>query len=85
MTSSIHTAASEADGKAARVKKMEVLNKQIADWNNNYSVGSRVTVAGYEKELKTRTRALVLFGHRAAIYLQGYKGYFALDDVTPVG
>ena len=65
--------------------KMEVLNKQIADWNYNYPVGSGVTVAGYKKELNTRTEAMVLFGHRAAVYLQGYKGYFALDDVTPVG
>jgi hypothetical protein len=35
--------------------------------------------------MKTRSPAMVLFGHRAAIYLQGYDGYFVLDDVRRVG
>jgi malonyl CoA-acyl carrier protein transacylase len=27
---------------------------------------------------------MVLFGHRAAVYLQGYNGYFDLDEIAPL-
>jgi hypothetical protein len=40
------------------------------------------TVAGYDA-LETRTEAMVLFGHRAAVYMKGYNGYFDLDEVVP--
>lgn len=75
---------SEDDEKLIRKKEKEVLDKKIDDWNNNYPIGTQVVVAGYEDKLETRTKAMVLFGHRAAIYMQDYKGYFDLDDVTPI-
>jgi hypothetical protein len=43
-----------------------------------------VVAENYQGELQTRTEASILFGHRAAIYMQGYQGYFDLDEVTPV-
>lgn len=73
----------EDDVKIKWKKEKEVLNKKIDDWNKNYPIGTQVIVAGYEDKLETRTKAMVLFGHRAAIYMQDYKGYFDLDDVTP--
>ena len=74
----------EDDVKLIRKKEKEILNKKIDDWNDNYPIGTRVIVAGYEDKLETRTKAMVLFGHRAAIYMQDYKGYFDLDEITPV-
>lgn len=53
----------------------------VADWNRSFPVGTVVKVRGYDHPLTTKTQAVVLFGHRAAIYMQGYNGYFALDDV----
>ena len=54
-------------------------------WNKNHPVGTQVKVKGLDKIISTRTEALELFGHRAAVYLDGYKGYFDLADLTPVG
>ena len=33
-------------------------------------------------ELTTRTSAIELFGHRAAVYMEGYNGYFDLDEIA---
>ncbi|KAB8061465.1 ACP S-malonyltransferase [Janthinobacterium sp. FT14W] len=59
--------------------------EKVSAWKKNYPIGSRMTstIPGYDV-LETRTDALVLFGHRAAVYMQGYKGYFDLDELTPV-
>lgn len=57
---------------------------RVEQWNRHHKVGARVKVKGYPEILRTRTHAQVLFGHRAAIYLQGYNGYFALEDVQHV-
>lgn len=56
----------------------------VAAWNRSHPVGTRVAAKGYEQPVATRTEAMVLFGHRAAVYLQGYNGYFALEDVRAV-
>lgn len=55
----------------------------VAAWNRSFPVGTRVRVKGYGDTLTTKTEAVVLFGHRAAVYMQGYNGYFALADVEP--
>lgn len=60
------------------------LNAEINQWNKNHPIGTRVSVQAYEGVLETKSPALILFGHRAAIYLQGYNGYFALDEVKPL-
>jgi malonyl CoA-acyl carrier protein transacylase len=53
-------------------------------WNKNYAVGTKVKSDFYEDVLETRTEAMMLFGHRAAVYLKGYNGYFDLREVQPV-
>lgn len=54
------------------------------EWNRRFQVGTRVrSPLAPGQELVTRTPAMVLFGHRAAIYIQGYNGYFDLDELTP--
>lgn len=73
----------DAELRAARGKRMEALRQKIEGWNGSYPVGTRVRVDGYGDSLRTRSPALVLFGHRAAIYLQDHAGYFVLDDVRP--
>lgn len=60
----------------------EDIYQQVSRWNKAYRTGTRVSVKGYTQQLETRTEAVVLFGHRAAIYMKGYEGYFSLDEVT---
>jgi malonyl CoA-acyl carrier protein transacylase len=55
----------------------------VDDWNRHHPVGTRVSASGYAEVLTTRTRAMLLFGHRAAVYMEGYNGYFALTELQP--
>lgn len=65
-------------------ERMAAVQKKIEQWNQDYPVGTQVSIDGYDGPLETRTRAMLLFGHRAAIYLKDYNGYFHLDDITPM-
>lgn len=56
----------------------------VKNWNDAYPVGTLVSVAGQQSPIKTRSPATILFGHRAAVYLEGFQGYFALSDIKPV-
>lgn len=57
---------------------------QVAAWNRAHPVGTRVRSLLIDRaDLETRSEALVLFGHRAAVYMKGYNGYFDLDEVVP--
>lgn len=56
---------------------------EVSAWNDAYPVGTPVNIVGQKGSSKTRSPATLLFGHRAAVYLEGYQGYFALSDVTP--
>ncbi|KAF1018228.1 MAG: hypothetical protein E5299_00009 [Burkholderia gladioli] len=67
-----------------RERELSELQQRIDDWNGRYPVGTRVQVERYPQQLVTRTPAMSLFGHRAAIYLEGYNGYFDLADVHPL-
>jgi len=64
--------------------KVEDPMQKVADWNRIYPIGTKVMCQGYSNELVTRTDAFVLFGHRAAIYVEGYNGYFDLDEISVV-
>jgi len=77
--------ATEAERTAERNREIEALHQRIAAWNKTYPIGTRMVVKGFDEELTTRTKALVLFGHRAAIYMKDYNGYFALDEANPAG
>jgi malonyl CoA-acyl carrier protein transacylase len=74
------TAAPAAPAAAAAAS----VHDKVAAWNRAHRIGSRVksTAAGYDA-LETRTEAMVLFGHQAAVYMQGYNGYFDLDELVP--
>jgi malonyl CoA-acyl carrier protein transacylase len=66
-----------------RATELAALQQRIDDWNRKHPLGSQVLVEGYDGPLVTRTKAMALFGHRAAIYLEGYNGYFELSDLRP--
>ncbi|OHX20697.1 ACP S-malonyltransferase [Chromobacterium sphagni] len=66
-----------------REAEQAALHRQIDEWNLHHPVGTQVEVASYDQILITRSKALPLFGHRAAIYLEGYNGYFELNEVHP--
>jgi len=58
--------------------------EKVSAWNKKHPIGTRVKslIADYAN-LETRTEAVVLFGHRAAVYMKGYNGYFDLDEIAP--
>lgn len=73
-----------ADEPALSDAAVPAASDKVAAWNRTHPIGTRVHTAFPEYgELKTRTEAMVLFGHRAAVYLEGYNGYFDLDEVQP--
>lgn len=58
--------------------------KKVSDWNKNYQIGTKVKSLHVDyDELETRTEAVVLFGHRAAVYMKNHNGYFDLNEITP--
>lgn len=58
---------------------------KVAAWNKQYPVGTRAkSTLTDDGPLETRTEAIVLFGHRAAVYMKGFNGYFDLDELSPV-
>jgi malonyl CoA-acyl carrier protein transacylase len=66
------------------VSPIGVLLSQVNNWNEQHKVGDKVNVQGGHQGLHTRTEAKILFGQKAVIYLEDYKGYFELDQVTAV-
>lgn len=77
---------SKQQDKTMQIASSQVISSEdkINDWNRLYKIGTKVNAKGYEQILETRTEAMVLFGHRAVVYLNGYNGYFALDDIQPI-
>lgn len=58
-------------------------NEKVLAWNRKHPVGTRVKSALMDDaDLETRSEAVVLFGHRAAVYIKGFNGYFDLDELT---
>ncbi|BCG49558.1 ACP S-malonyltransferase, FabD homolog [Candidatus Profftella armatura (Diaphorina cf. continua)] len=58
--------------------------KKIEEWNNKYPIKTKVKVKGYKDILITKTKAMILFENKAVIYIEGYNGYFLLDEVKPI-
>ncbi len=57
---------------------------KVRRWNQRNPVGTRVRARAIADGVsETRTQAVLLFQHRAAVYLNGYNGYFDLDELTP--
>ncbi len=67
-----------------REQELAALQQKINEWNRNYPIGTKVKTAAHDGPVATKTKAMMLFGHRAAIYLEGYNGYFELNSVEPV-
>ena len=78
-------AAGAAAAVATSGDRFALAEQKIAAWNTRHPVGTKAKslVADYG-DLTTRTGAMVLFGHRAAVYMEGYNGYFDLDEVAPL-
>jgi hypothetical protein len=63
------------------------LQAQCDAFNRVYPIGCKVNVrldSGEIRETKTKTRAEVLQGHSAVIWLEGITGCYLLDRVTPI-
>jgi len=60
------------------------IEQQINEWNKTYPTGSKMTSNTLDYGmLITRSEAVILFGHRGAVYMDGYKGYFDINELTP--
>lgn len=69
------------ESKAGAAPKVSAEQKVLA-WNRHYPIGTKARSKTLDYgDLVTRTPATVLFGHRAAVYMEGYNGYFDLDEV----
>jgi malonyl CoA-acyl carrier protein transacylase len=76
-------AAQPAEPVAVRGDRFAAAERKVADWNSRHPVGTRVrSLVTAQDELATRTPAVVLFGHRAAVYMEGFNGYFDLDELS---
>lgn len=70
-----------------RPKSLEQLQKQCDDWNAKYPVGRAVMVEKDDGSIyttRTRSRASVLSGHTAVIFVDGISGCYLLDRVKAV-
>ena len=75
--------AAEAREAVPSENRFAVAEQKVLAWNKRHPVGTKVKslVMDYG-ELTTRTSAVELFGHRAAVYMEGYNGYFDLDEIA---
>ena len=74
----------ELSGEKAGAAGRSPAEQKVLAWNKMHPVGTKVKSSVVDADtLETRTEAVVLFLHRAAVYLQGYNGYFDLDELTP--
>jgi len=77
----------EGQGQSPWLDEIKSLSadEKVRLWNGRYPVGTRIKSHLVDKEgLETRTEAVVLFGHRSAVYLKDFGGYFDLDEVVPL-
>ncbi len=66
--------------------KPQTVQEKVNAWNKKHPAGTRVKSFVMDGDtLETRTEAIVLFGHRASVYMKGYNGYFDLDELAPLG
>ncbi|ASY69355.1 hypothetical protein [Sinorhizobium fredii] len=65
----------------------KALQAAVDGFNRRYPIGTDVLLKkddGSMIETKTRSRAEVLSGHSAVIWLEGISGYYLLSRVTPI-
>lgn len=56
----------------------------VKEWNRKNPVGTGFYSEKLQKTLKTRTEAVVLFKQKAAVYMEGYHGYFDIHELRRV-
>jgi len=81
------TTRDEGHGKIPWLDDIQSLTaeEKVSLWNRQYPVGTRIKSSFSDQDnLETRTEAVVLFGHRSAVYMKGFNGYFDLDEVIPL-
>lgn len=67
----------------ARNDRFALAEQKVAAWNTRRPVRTGVkSLVAEHGALITRTAAVVLFGHRAAVYMEGFNGYFDLDELS---
>lgn len=72
----------ESNG-GAHGDRFALAEQKVAAWNSLHPVGTGVkSLVAEHGALITRTPAVVLFGHRAAVYMEGFNGYFDLDELS---
>ena len=62
------------------------LDAQVRVWNENFPIGTAVIFrrdSGETVETVTRSKAEVLGGHSAVVWLEGVSGCYLLDRVLP--
>lgn len=57
------------------------ISDYVEEWNKRFPIGSKFTCEGYKDILISRSKAVVLFGHRGAVYMKGYNGYFDIEEI----
>lgn len=64
-------------------KSTDTVEDFVKSWNKKYPIGTKVKSAFLDcGVLETRTPAVVLFGHRPAVYMKNFKGYFDLNELV---
>lgn len=58
--------------------------EQVEVWNAQYPIGTTVRANGYQEVFKTKSAASLLFSSRPVVYLNGFNGYFPLEDINAV-
>lgn len=75
----------KTESKTVFEKKHQTLEQKVNAWNQQYAIGTKVKSSIIDDDnLETRTEAIVLLGHRCAVYMKGYNGYFDLDEISPL-
>ena len=69
---------------STRMEGQKALREQVARWNHLYPVGTAVHCSVYPgRTHRTSTPATLLFERKAVVHLEGFSGYFHLDQVQP--
>jgi len=55
-----------------------------SSWNNNHSIGAKIRLSDSGEIYETKSKAMVLFGNKAVIYLTSKNGFFPLNEVRPL-
>lgn len=68
-------------------RRIAAQQRQVDRWNASQPIGSPVTLrmdGGKIIETKTTTEAQLLGGHTAVVWLEGVRGCYGLDAVSPL-